>query len=86
MHGWNQARQEILEMAVNDEGLILRIAILFVFPTTRSMSGMTSQPSMGALVMHYLGSRNDFGVRPEDLAEINEYWESVRQMYSPFGA
>ena len=46
---------------------------------------MTSQPSMGALVMHYHNKEANFGVDPTELGELNEYWEMVRKMYSPFG-
>jgi pyruvate carboxylase len=50
-----------------------------------SMSGMTSQPSMGALVSHYAGSSKDCGFDLRAMGEINEYWESLRGLYAPFG-
>lgn len=51
------------------------------------MSGMTSQPSMGALVNHFMDDQKSLcGVDPIHLNELNEYWESVRQLYSPFGS
>eukprot|EP00043_Microstomoeca_roanoka_P029138 m.20964 g.20964 ORF g.20964 m.20964 type:complete len:1169 (-) comp8995_c2_seq1:100-3606(-) len=50
-----------------------------------SMSGMTSQPSMGAIVSHFMqGSESLCGVDPRELNELNEYWESTRLLYSPF--
>eukprot|EP00050_Salpingoeca_kvevrii_P006209 m.288038 g.288038 ORF g.288038 m.288038 type:complete len:1180 (-) comp11885_c0_seq1:18-3557(-) len=49
-----------------------------------SMSGTTSQPSLGAMVAHYKSVGRDTGIDPRDLRDINEYWESVRMFYSPF--
>eukprot|EP00045_Choanoeca_perplexa_P013181 m.147638 g.147638 ORF g.147638 m.147638 type:complete len:1190 (-) comp16268_c0_seq1:15-3584(-) len=49
-----------------------------------SMSGMTSQPSMGAIVSHYAGSSKDCGFDLRAMGEINEYWESLRGLYAPF--
>ncbi|EGD75023.1 pyruvate carboxylase [Salpingoeca rosetta] len=52
---------------------------------TDSMSGMTSQPSMGAIVSHFMrGSESLCGINPVELNELNEYWESTRLLYSPF--
>ncbi|EDQ86990.1 uncharacterized protein MONBRDRAFT_10371 [Monosiga brevicollis MX1] len=49
-----------------------------------SMSGMTSQPSMGAIASHFAGTQKDCGVDLDHLREINEYWESIRGLYAPF--
>ena len=47
---------------------------------------MTSQPSMGAIVNHFMRDGQSMcGVDPKELNELNEYWESARQLYSPFG-
>ncbi|GMH87623.1 hypothetical protein TrVE_jg2633 [Triparma verrucosa] len=48
------------------------------------MSGMTSQPSMGAIVAALQGTELDTGVDLEELSEINTYWEGVRGLYRPF--
>ena len=48
------------------------------------MSGMTSQPSLGALVANIHGSDQDTGIDLEHLAVLNSYWEDVRQLYAPF--
>ncbi|GMH71564.1 hypothetical protein TL16_g05684 [Triparma laevis f. inornata] len=48
------------------------------------MSGMTSQPSMGAIVAALQGTDLDTGVDLEELSEINTYWEGVRGLYRPF--
>ncbi|KXS11738.1 pyruvate carboxylase [Gonapodya prolifera JEL478] len=49
-----------------------------------SMSGMTSQPSMGALVGSLKGTEYDTGIPFENVAALNGYWEQVRMLYSVF--
>lgn len=44
-----------------------------------SMSGMTSQPSMGALVANI-----DTGIDLEKVSEYSAYWEQTRTLYGPF--
>jgi pyruvate carboxylase len=42
-----------------------------------SMSGVTSQPCMGAVVAALAGTEHDLGVQLDDLQMINSYWEQV---------
>lgn len=49
-----------------------------------AMSGMTSQPSLGALVANLKGSDLDTGVSLSSLPALNAYWENVRSIYAPF--
>jgi pyruvate carboxylase len=49
-----------------------------------SMSGLTSQPSLNALVESLRFSPRDTGIDPAALIEISRYWEEVRQLYAPF--
>ena len=49
-----------------------------------SMSGMTSQPSMGALVAALKGSERDTGMLLSDVSKYSAYWEQTRTLYSPF--
>ena len=49
-----------------------------------AMSGMTSQPSMGALVSMLAGSEHDTGVDKSLIGPLNTYWENVRSLYLPF--
>lgn len=49
-----------------------------------AMSGLTSQPSLGALVAMLAGSERDPGIDPAALQEISRYWEHVRPYYAPF--
>lgn len=49
-----------------------------------SMSGMTSQPSMGAIVASLQGTPLDTGIRLEDISQYSSYWEQTRTFYAPF--
>lgn len=49
-----------------------------------SMSGMTSQPSMGAIVASLQGSPLDTGFTLPVISEYSAYWEQTRTMYAPF--
>lgn len=51
---------------------------------TDAMSGLTSQPSMGALVSMLSGSDKDTGMDKQLLGPLNTYWENVRNLYLPF--
>jgi pyruvate carboxylase len=49
-----------------------------------SMSGMTSQPSMGAVVASLQGSELDTGISLESVSDYSAYWEQARTLYAPF--
>ena len=49
-----------------------------------SMSGMTSQPSMGAIVAALQHGERDTGIDMASLPQLIEYWESVRFSYAAF--
>jgi pyruvate carboxylase len=49
-----------------------------------SMSGLTSQPSLNAVVESLRFSPRDTGIDPAALTEISRYWEEVRTLYAPF--
>lgn len=49
-----------------------------------SMSGMTSQPSMGAIVASLQGSPQDTNFDLKDVSEYSAYWEQTRTLYAPF--
>jgi pyruvate carboxylase len=51
-----------------------------------SMSGLTSQPSLNAIVESLRFSPRDSGVDPESLIEVSQYWDEVRSLYTPFEA
>lgn len=51
---------------------------------TDAMSGLTSQPSMGAVVASLQGTELDTGVSLSDVAKVNDYWEQCRALYAPF--
>lgn len=49
-----------------------------------SMAGLTSQPSLNALVTALEGIARDTGMRNDDLQPLADYWEAVREAYAPF--
>lgn len=49
-----------------------------------SMSGMTSQPSMGAIVASLQGTEFDTGFDLSNVSEYSAYWEQTRTLYAPF--
>ncbi len=49
-----------------------------------SMSGLTSQPNLGAIAAALRGGERDPGIAARDLQQISDYWEGVRRVYSPF--
>ncbi|EGF82335.1 hypothetical protein BATDEDRAFT_9370 [Batrachochytrium dendrobatidis JAM81] len=49
-----------------------------------SMSGVTSQPSMGAIIGALRGTDLDPGIPLENVQAINSYWEQIRMLYSCF--
>ncbi len=49
-----------------------------------SMSGLTSQPSMGALVAALEGDSREPEIRRDHLQRLDNYWEDVRMAYAPF--
>lgn len=49
-----------------------------------SMSGFTSQPSLGAIVAALQGSARDPGIEVSQLQPFSRYWEGVRAYYAPF--
>ena len=51
-----------------------------------SMSSMTSQPSMNAVVSALQGQERDTGLCPEKLQKLSDYWADVRERYAGFEA
>ena len=49
-----------------------------------SMSGMTSQPSMGSLLNAFKGTDLDTGLDAERVLRLSAYWEQVRAQYGQF--
>ncbi|XP_026741739.1 pyruvate carboxylase, mitochondrial-like [Trichoplusia ni] len=49
-----------------------------------SMSGLTSQPSMGALVASLQGNKLDTKIPLAKISEYSAYWEQARTLYGPF--
>jgi pyruvate carboxylase len=53
---------------------------------TDSMSGMTSQPSIGAILASLEGSEFDPNLNVHHVRAIDTYWAQLRLLYSPFEA
>lgn len=51
---------------------------------TDALSGLTSQPSMGAVVNALADMPIGTELKPELLAPLNDYWEETRKLYRPF--
>ena len=49
-----------------------------------SMSSLTSQPSMNAVVSALQGTERDTGIDYMELQDLTEYWDTVRNWYSPY--
>lgn len=50
----------------------------------QSMSSLTSQPSMNAVVEALKGTERDTGLDTEQLTEISQYYDGVRQIFTGF--
>ena len=53
---------------------------------TDSLSGMTSQPSINAIMASLEGSELDPGLDPRQVRALDTYWSQLRLLYSPFEA
>lgn len=51
-----------------------------------AMSGLTSQPSLGAIAAALQHTARDSGLTPARIAPFARYWEDVRRFYAPFEA
>ena len=49
-----------------------------------SMAGLTSQPSLNALIAALRDDRRDTGLANKRLQPLVDYWDDVRDQYSPF--
>jgi len=49
-----------------------------------SMSGTTSQPTLGSIVAALMRTARDTGLDPEVIRKINLYWDNVRTQYAAF--
>ncbi len=49
-----------------------------------AMSGLTSQPNLGAIAAALAGGERDTGLELDHLQALSRYWEGVRRYYAPF--
>jgi pyruvate carboxylase len=81
------AGADVVDVAI-DSALrrqIRRLSLIGELSCT-GMSGLTSQPSMGAVVMALEQTDLGTGIRYEDIQALNLYWSQVRMLYSCFEA
>jgi len=48
------------------------------------MAGLTSQPSMNALIAALRGHERETKLRNHDMQPLADYWEGIREFYAPF--
>jgi pyruvate carboxylase len=48
------------------------------------MAGLTSQPSMNALIAALRGAQRETGLTNKEMQPLADYWEAVRECYAPF--
>ncbi|KAK4229163.1 carbamoyl-phosphate synthase L chain, ATP binding domain-containing protein [Podospora fimiseda] len=53
---------------------------------TDSLSGMTSQPSINAIIASLDGTDKQTGLNPAHVRALDSYWAQLRLLYSPFEA
>jgi len=51
-----------------------------------AMSGLTSQPNLGAIAAALSGSERDTGLDLDAMQAVSQYWEGARRYYAPFEA
>ena len=49
-----------------------------------AMAGLTSQPTMSAVVGAVRGTQRDTSLEPDAIQELDTYWEGTRLLYAPF--
>ncbi|RUL88936.1 pyruvate carboxylase [Tautonia sociabilis] len=49
-----------------------------------SMAGLTSQPSLNAIVESLRFTPRETGINPSHLIAMSQYWEAARSLYAPF--
>src|SRR5690606_36033838 len=62
----------------------IRAGVHIVDAALSPMAGLTSQPSMNALIAALHGTPQDTGMRNKPLQPLCDYWEAVREYYAPF--
>ncbi|HEX9666321.1 MAG TPA: biotin/lipoyl-containing protein, partial [Thermodesulfobacteriota bacterium] len=71
----------------NGEATVLKAAEAgadIVDSAISSLSGLTSQPSLNAVVAALEGTERDTCIDVKDLNKLSTYWEAVRGYYAPF--
>lgn len=84
------AGADVVDVAIDSQFFISfggLLCIMLMPPSYLSgMSGLTSQPSMGAVCSALEQTHLGTGIRYDDIQALNLYWSQVRLLYSCFEA
>ena len=80
------AGADVVDVAIDSTLLLKLIITRCLIDSFPGMSGLTSQPSMGAVCMALEQTHLGTGIRYEDIQALNLYWSQVRMLYSCFEA
>jgi pyruvate carboxylase len=82
------AGADVVDVAIDcaSSSLSLHEQLLLTSALSSAMSGMTSQPSMGAVCSALEQTNLGTGISQENIAALNLYWSNVRQLYQCFDA
>jgi pyruvate carboxylase len=62
----------------------IEVGVHIVDTALAPMAGLTSQPSMNALIAALRGSPRETGLTNRAMQPLADYWEAVREYYAPF--
>lgn len=79
------AGADVVDVAI-DSGCLINAGRRKLLNLSLGMSGLTSQPSMGAVCMALEQTSLGTGIRYEDIQALNTYWSQVRMLYGCFEA
>jgi pyruvate carboxylase len=81
------AGADVVDVAIDSKSHFCRaVAASSLLTHGIGMSGLTSQPAMGAVTMALEQSNLGTGIRFADIQALNLYWSQVRMLYSCFEA
>jgi len=80
------AGADVVDVAIDSGSCGSQIRNPHVTVFFAGMSGLTSQPSMGAVCMALEQTKLGTGIRYQDIQALNAYWTQVRLLYSCFEA
>lgn len=80
------AGADVVDVAIDSERVVDPCTILSLIQPFSGMSGLTSQPPMGAVCASLEQTGLGTGIRYADIQALNLYWSQVRMLYTCFEA